>query len=364
MNKEQENKLKNYYEIIDEDKRLIKDKSHSIEFITTIKYIEKYLSPNSKILEIGAGTGRYSIYFAEKGYDVTAIELLDVNINKLKNKISNNMKITAIKANALDLSFFEDDSFDIVLLFGALYHLFTNDDKEKAINEAIRVTKTGGKIFMAYITNDTVILSECLRKNNMSKIEEYCDIKNNYKAKEKINNVFSVNYVKDFETMLVKFPVSILKQVAADGIAPNMQYYINKLNDKDFKKWLDYHFATCEREDLLSYSSHILCICQKNKEYNLYDKNYNYFNNRFLYLKKYLSQSDIKNIEKFGIKLINRPYTAFEFEKIFYRIYEYYFYKNNQEKYKNLENINISRNEYNKLFDKLLKINNKFNLGL
>ena len=68
------NSVVDFYNNYDEDGRLMR-KSRLPEYLNTMKYIEKYLQPNSKIIEIGAGTGRYSIAFAEKGYDVTAVNL-------------------------------------------------------------------------------------------------------------------------------------------------------------------------------------------------------------------------------------------------------------------------------------------------
>ena len=59
--------LTNYYERYDEDGRLT-SKHGIVEYITTMKYIEKYLQPGMKILEIGAATGRYSHALAQKGY--------------------------------------------------------------------------------------------------------------------------------------------------------------------------------------------------------------------------------------------------------------------------------------------------------
>ena len=61
------NEIINYYNNYDEDGRL-KRKSHMPEYLLTMRYIEKYLKPNYKIIEIGAGTGRYSITLAERGY--------------------------------------------------------------------------------------------------------------------------------------------------------------------------------------------------------------------------------------------------------------------------------------------------------
>lgn len=71
--------INKYYNNYDEDSRLIKDKAHSIEYITTTKYIGKYLKEGDRILEVGAGTGRYSINYAKNGYRVDSVE------NEVKN---------------------------------------------------------------------------------------------------------------------------------------------------------------------------------------------------------------------------------------------------------------------------------------
>ena len=89
--------LENYYNNYDEDSRLIRDKAHSIEYITTTKYIEKYLKKGDRIIEVGAGTGRYSINYAQKGYQVDSVELISKNLEILKSKITKDMKINAIK---------------------------------------------------------------------------------------------------------------------------------------------------------------------------------------------------------------------------------------------------------------------------
>ena len=88
--------LNHYYNLYDEEKRLIKDKAHSIEYLTTINYVNKYLKKEHKILEVGAGTGRYSITYAKKGYKVDSVELVERNLNVLKSKITEDMNINAI----------------------------------------------------------------------------------------------------------------------------------------------------------------------------------------------------------------------------------------------------------------------------
>jgi len=145
--------LTQYYGSYDEDNRLC-SRQGMVEYLTTKRYIEKYLRPGMRILEIGAATGRYSHYFAQLGYQVDAVELIDHNIEIFKQNTKPGENVTITQGNAKDLRGFRDNTYDITLLLGPMYHLFTEDEKIQALSEAIRVTKTGGTIFSAYCMGD------------------------------------------------------------------------------------------------------------------------------------------------------------------------------------------------------------------
>lgn len=108
--------LENYYNQGKEKERLIRDKAHMVEFLTTVRYIDKYIKKKDRILDIGAGTGIYSLYYAKKSYKVDAIELTNANIEEFKKNIKSEMDIKVDKGNALDLSRYKDNTFDITLL--------------------------------------------------------------------------------------------------------------------------------------------------------------------------------------------------------------------------------------------------------
>jgi len=116
-----------FYSTHDEDARLVL-RHGSVEFLTTMRYIEKYLKPGDKILEVGAATGRYSHTLARMGYEVDAVELVEHNIEVFKKNTQPGEKITVIQGNAMDLTGFNDDTYDITLILGPLYHLFTKED--------------------------------------------------------------------------------------------------------------------------------------------------------------------------------------------------------------------------------------------
>ena len=108
--------INEYYNKYDEDNRLVKNYAHNLEFVITKNYLDKIIKEGNRVLELGAGTGRYSLYLASKGYDVTAIEYVQHNLEILKSHITSNMKIRAEQGDALDLSIFDDNTFDVTLV--------------------------------------------------------------------------------------------------------------------------------------------------------------------------------------------------------------------------------------------------------
>ena len=147
------------YRRYDESTRLSRSKAARVEFLTTVRYIERYLKPGGKILDVGAGAGEYSLYFSRKGYPVSALELADSNLAAFRQKLTPEDTVQLAQGNALDLSRYGDASFDIVLLCGPLYHLHSEEDQLRCIAEATRVCKADGKLFLGFISNDMVILT-------------------------------------------------------------------------------------------------------------------------------------------------------------------------------------------------------------
>lgn len=96
-----------------------------------MRYIEKYIRPENLVIEIGAGTGRYSHALARQGYTVDAVELISHNIDIFRKNTMSNEDITIMQGNALDLSVFPDNRYDITLLLGSQYHLYSDEDKRR-----------------------------------------------------------------------------------------------------------------------------------------------------------------------------------------------------------------------------------------
>lgn len=257
--------LIDFYNNYDEDSRLTL-KYGTVEFLTTMRYIEKYIRPENRVIEIGAGTGRYSHALARQGYTVDAVELVSHNIDVFRKNTMSNEDITITQGNALDLSSFPDNKYDITLLLGPLYHLYSNEDKRQALSEAIRVTKQGGIIFAAYVISDGCLLDEGFCHGNIN-VSEY--IKNGlidsetFAAKSKPKDLFELVRKEDIDELMSVFPTIRLHYVATDGCSRLMREAIDKMDNDTFELYLKYHFATCEREDLAGITSHAIDIFKK-----------------------------------------------------------------------------------------------------
>lgn len=254
--------IKNIYNKFDEDARLSRSRQGQLEFFTTLHYIHQFVPQGSKLIEIGAGTGRYSIHLANEGYQVTAVELVEKNLEILRNNASGLHNLLSYQGDALDLSRFPDEGFDAVLLFGPMYHLYEEMDLHQAINEAIRITKPGGVIFSAFLSCYAILYNDYLCANFKRGYEFNFD--QNGKPKHFKEQVFTGFDIEEFEDLFKEKPVQRMTTAGTDGmleIAERDPEF--SLPDDDFKLFIDFHLRNCEKRELLGSQSHLLHICRK-----------------------------------------------------------------------------------------------------
>lgn len=256
--------LENYYNTYDEEGRLLSQHGQ-VEYITTRKYIQACLNglQNPKILEIGAGTGRYSVSLAKEGYDVTAVELIEHNIVCLKQKLDGTERIRVIQGNALDLSVLKENSFDVTLLLGPMYHLYTKEEKIQALSEAVRVTKPNGYILVAYCMNEPTVVQYVFGKNKLQDVLKNNMLTDDWHCISKPQDLFEMIRTEEIAELNRAVGVSRVKFVATDGATNYMRDTVDAMDKETFEKWIAYHLSTCERQDLIGASHHTLDILRK-----------------------------------------------------------------------------------------------------
>ncbi|MBR2890253.1 MAG: methyltransferase domain-containing protein [Oscillospiraceae bacterium] len=256
--------LTDYYSGYDEDGRL-RSKHGMVEYLTTMRYIGKYLKPGMRVLEIGAATGRYSHALARQGWQVDAVELVEHNIEIFRRNTQPGENVTVRQGNAKDLGFYADNTFDVTLLLGPMYHLFTVPEQKLALSEAVRVTKPGGVIFAAYCGNDATMVQYCFGRG-MLREQRYRDLVDpvTFKASSDPAELFQLYRREDIDGLNIGLPVLRLHYVGTDMATNYMRAAVDGMEDELFDLYLKYHFAICERQDMVGASHHILDILRKN----------------------------------------------------------------------------------------------------
>ena len=146
-------KVKAYYSVFNEWGRFNTPEG-KLEFDLTVPIINRYLPAQAEVLDLGGGPGRYTIELAKSGRILHLADLSQTLLDEAKDKISeysvDNVK-SITQVNAVDLTKYSDCSFDAVLLFGPLYHLTGEEERNSCINEVKRVLKANGLVFASFI---------------------------------------------------------------------------------------------------------------------------------------------------------------------------------------------------------------------
>lgn len=257
------NAIEKYYNGYQEENRLHKDNAHNVEFLTSLKYILDTIPPKSKVLDACAGVGAYAFNLAGRGYDVVAGDIVETHVCEMK-KINDEKKLLSkvVKTDVLDLSQFEDNSFDAVLCMGALYHLRKVEDRKRAISECLRVLKPNGIFVAAYINRYAKILKDMVNSlDNMHIVMQVFRNGNGPKSYEE--EVFYKTTPSEFKDEIKEFALEELYNIGADGVSIAISDKINEMTEEQFKDWLEYHIKTCEDKSILGYSMHGLYIGRK-----------------------------------------------------------------------------------------------------
>jgi SAM-dependent methyltransferase len=147
----------------DEDARLV---VHQLEYDLTWRYLTRYLPPAGSILEIGAGTGRYTLALCRRGYAVTAVDLSAALLQRCQLRLEAERlhgQVQCVVADARDLHVVPTKAFDAVLLMGPLYHLIFEEDRRQAVRQAAERLCSGGLLFSTHLSR-LGILGDLMRR--------------------------------------------------------------------------------------------------------------------------------------------------------------------------------------------------------
>ncbi len=147
--------MRDYYDGFAEREweRLARPGDGALEFAITQEAIAAYLPAGARVLDIGGGPGRYTIWLAERGHHVTLADLSPTLTAIARGKIAASPAGALVDdisvADARDLSRWPDAAFDAALALGPFYHLPDPAGRDRAARELARVVRPGGLVFVA-----------------------------------------------------------------------------------------------------------------------------------------------------------------------------------------------------------------------
>lgn len=261
-----ENVKRFYDEDVDAEwNRLLKAR---FEFDINRHFIAKYLKPGQKVLDCGGGPGRYSLWLAEQGCDVTLFDLSEGNVAFAKNKAQQlGLSLRALSGDARDLGALKAERFDHILLMGPMYHLLEENDRIASVNACLSLLKPGGTLSVSFISSYAGILYY-LREMPEAILKP--EVQADYKFMEDdlpfSGMAFTDAYFirqQDVLPFMEQFPLKTLHHLSSEGIYSPWYQTLQSQGEEAYQAYLKFAVATCERENLLSFAEHFLYIGRK-----------------------------------------------------------------------------------------------------
>jgi S-adenosylmethionine-dependent methyltransferase len=248
----------------------------AIEFAVTTHALQKHLPRSGRILDIGGGPGRYSIWLAQRGYRVVLADLspnlLDIARARIAEAGVQSQVEEVITANVCDLSRFGDESFDAVLCLGPFYHLVEPSDREKAANELVRVLRPSGAAFVAFMPIYSFLrrtLSLKDEQHHLAQAEFMSRLMKEGVFLNKVPGRFSAGYgihPQKVAPFLEKHGLTTLDLLADTGFAAANARDLEALaksNPGGYETIMEIIINTASDPSLLGASVHLLYIGQK-----------------------------------------------------------------------------------------------------
>ena len=237
------------------------------EFGVTCMALDEHLPPSpAKILDVGSGPGRYAIRLAQRGYAVSIFDLSWECLNLAVEKASQSGASfdATVCGTATDLAVFPDAHFDAVLLLGPLYHLKTVERRSQAVLEAVRVTRSEGLLFSAFLTRYSVVrYSAKVRPWQLSQTPRFIESILANGVGDASDGFLRSCYCADpteIRPFMERLGVHTVEMVGCEGVVAEVEERLNELPENDFARWVELNYSLGRRAELLAASAHILHI--------------------------------------------------------------------------------------------------------
>lgn len=266
-------KVKQYYKDFNEKDRLQRDASGKLEYEMTMKQLQKYLPEKAMILDLGGAAGAYSIPLARMGYQMVLADLSEELIQQAKDTIQKENiphMLSCDVVNAVDLSRYADKQFDAVILFGPLYHLTEQKEREQCLCEIHRVLKPDGLVFASfipYLSGSIAILDRYFRHPEQVNQENLVEVFTSGKFKNQAGSGFQEGYyptAKEIEELFSKFEFTKETVFSIRGFGYEKEEQIDSISDEKMRQTVyDLIEKTATKPEIIEMCGHAMYIGRK-----------------------------------------------------------------------------------------------------
>jgi SAM-dependent methyltransferase len=257
--------IREFYEKYDEWSRI---ERCPIEFEINRRFISRYIKPGDTVLDIGGGPGRYALELAQKGCEVTLLDLAPKHIDIAMEKAAEmNVQIRAVCGDARRADVLVSGQYDAVLLMGPLYHLPEEADRIKAVASALKLLKHGGVFFAAFISCFAGVWDAVARQPGSILAPIDPEIFNCFLEDRSFSGrAFGSNHFirpRDVEPFMARFPLKKLHLLSSESVLYFKEKELAAQPEAVWNAWMDFAEKICAREEFLSMAGHFLYIGQK-----------------------------------------------------------------------------------------------------
>ncbi|MEX2246755.1 MAG: class I SAM-dependent methyltransferase [Dehalococcoidia bacterium] len=246
--------------------RLERDRT---EFALTIRALAEYLPPApASVLDIGGGPGRYAIALAQRGYAVTLADLSQAELDVAAAKaVEAGVVLDAcVRADVRDLSRFEDEVFDAVVLMGPLYHLLEEDDRLRAVREGLRVLRAGGVLFAAFISRYAAI-RYWAKYDPMQVVNDLPRYESQIATGQTAQAVgFTDLYLAhptEVQPFMERAGAETLDLIGVEGVISMIRDKVQELTGEAWERWMDLNYRLGRDPSTHGGAEHLLYVGRK-----------------------------------------------------------------------------------------------------
>lgn len=236
--------------------------------------LEKHLPPPPGVIyDVGGGPGYYACWLAKKGYEVHLIDPVPLHIEQTTAESAKQPDFPVTHAEVGDAREIErkDETADVVLFFGPLYHLTERDERIYALREALRVLRDGGLLFAVGISRFASLFdglySGFFDDPEFARIVERDLVDGQHRNHTENAQYFTDAYFHkpdELKQEMEEAGFQHLTTLGIEGPGVRMADFDKRWKDDVLRKRIMYSAAKVEAENsLLGLSPHLMCIGKK-----------------------------------------------------------------------------------------------------